>query len=410
VCSDLQVMSLYAGLGLGLDNVNADDKAKEDHDDAAAAKKEGAKKDAKSAAKWNVNLQMMAPHLQRKRAADVAAKAAALRAKAKAKSTAGNSTAGKSGVKKTTVIKKVVEAMEASGPAAEPFIQLPAAQLEVKDEYVPSKPNDYEMWKQIFEMEEQVAEAEGQRKRGEEPRRKGGAAIAPPPSVMGEVVAAPPLNPLAGAQAEFHRGNYSGGGAAEEPPGEPEFEDPFANLPVTGYMAAGDAGPSDGIGATQPSTAAQPQAGAPLSMSGDEAWAARARKSGRAGAPPPPMPADASQASSHTAGQSGPVLYRQVPSQMVSAVCSTPSRTVLLKNMVGPGEVDDELEAETAEECSRFGAVVRTRVKELRGVPANEAVQILVQFERQEAATKAISAMNGRYFGGRVVAADYYNP
>lgn len=34
------------------------------------------------------------------------------------------------------------------------------------------------------------------------------------------------------------------------------------------------------------------------------------------------------------------------------------SRVLLLKNMVGPGEVDDELEGETASECGKYGEVV----------------------------------------------------
>lgn len=34
------------------------------------------------------------------------------------------------------------------------------------------------------------------------------------------------------------------------------------------------------------------------------------------------------------------------------------SKILLLKNMVGPGEVDDDLESETASECAKYGEVV----------------------------------------------------
>jgi splicing factor 45 len=37
---------------------------------------------------------------------------------------------------------------------------------------------------------------------------------------------------------------------------------------------------------------------------------------------------------------------------------SEQSKVLLLKNMVGPGEVDDDLESETASECSKYGEVI----------------------------------------------------
>jgi len=36
-----------------------------------------------------------------------------------------------------------------------------------------------------------------------------------------------------------------------------------------------------------------------------------------------------------------------------------------VQNMVGPGEVDDELEAETAEECSKYGKVLKCLIFEV---------------------------------------------
>jgi splicing factor 45 len=49
-----------------------------------------------------------------------------------------------------------------------------------------------------------------------------------------------------------------------------------------------------------------------------------------------------------------------------SAYAGTPTRVLLLRNMVGPGEVDDDLEEEVAEECTKYGEVVRVMIFEVR--------------------------------------------
>jgi len=67
--------------------------------------------------------------------------------------------------------------------------------------------------------------------------------------------------------------------------------------------------------------------------------------------------------------------------------------------MVGPGEVDGELESETANECEKFGRVIKCRIHEEKSppTPPNKAVRIFVQFADFEAATKALEKMNGRF-------------
>ncbi|XP_029635143.1 splicing factor 45 [Octopus sinensis] len=86
-----------------------------------------------------------------------------------------------------------------------------------------------------------------------------------------------------------------------------------------------------------------------------------------------------------------------------------PSKVILLRNMVGSGEVDDDLEPETAEECAKYGKVVKCLIFEIPGCDDEEAVRIFVEFERVESAIKAVVDLNGRYFGGRVVKASFYN-
>lgn len=90
---------------------------------------------------------------------------------------------------------------------------------------------------------------------------------------------------------------------------------------------------------------------------------------------------------------------------------SPPTRVLLLRNMVGPGEVDDELEDEVASECAKYGKVNRVLIFEITepNFPADEAVRIFVQFERSEETTKAIIDLDGRFFGGRVVRASFYD-
>jgi len=67
--------------------------------------------------------------------------------------------------------------------------------------------------------------------------------------------------------------------------------------------------------------------------------------------------------------------------------------TTLLQNMVGPGEVDDDLEPEVKDECNtKYGEVVQVVIFEQPNVPSDEAVRIFVEFRRIE------SAIKGEYF------------
>lgn len=86
-----------------------------------------------------------------------------------------------------------------------------------------------------------------------------------------------------------------------------------------------------------------------------------------------------------------------------------PSKVILLRNMVGPGEVDKDLEPETAEECTKYGKVIKCVIFEIPHGDDEEAVRIFVEFERVDSAIKAIIDLNGRYFGGRIVKACFYN-
>uniref|UniRef100_A0A023ETZ2 Splicing factor 45 n=1 Tax=Aedes albopictus TaxID=7160 RepID=A0A023ETZ2_AEDAL len=94
----------------------------------------------------------------------------------------------------------------------------------------------------------------------------------------------------------------------------------------------------------------------------------------------------------------------------ITEIMKSPSKVVLLRNMVGPGDVDDELEPEVKDECNtKYGDVVTVVIHEMPKVVPEETVRIFVEFKRMESAIKAVVDLNGRFFGGRQVRAGFYN-
>jgi len=98
------------------------------------------------------------------------------------------------------------------------------------------------------------------------------------------------------------------------------------------------------------------------------------------------------------------------PLQSITEIMKEQSKVVLLRNMVGPGEVDQDLEPEVKDECNtKYGDVNRVVIYEVPNVDHEEAVRIFVEFKRIESAIKAVVDLNGRFFGGRQVKAGFYS-
>jgi poly(U)-binding-splicing factor PUF60 len=88
------------------------------------------------------------------------------------------------------------------------------------------------------------------------------------------------------------------------------------------------------------------------------------------------------------------------------------SRVVVLRNMVGVEDIDDELESEVTDECGRFGAVNRVIIYQERQSEDEDAeilVKIYVEFSAPSEAILSRDALNGRFFGGRIVKAELYD-
>ncbi|KAL4605027.1 poly(U)-binding-splicing factor PUF60-like [Arapaima gigas] len=88
------------------------------------------------------------------------------------------------------------------------------------------------------------------------------------------------------------------------------------------------------------------------------------------------------------------------------------STVMVLRNMVGPEDIDDDLEGEVTEECGKFGAVNRVIIyqeKQGEEEDAEVIVKIFVEFSAAAEMNKAIQALNNRWFAGRKVVAEVYD-
>ncbi|CAH8450522.1 unnamed protein product [Schistosoma haematobium] len=83
---------------------------------------------------------------------------------------------------------------------------------------------------------------------------------------------------------------------------------------------------------------------------------------------------------------------------------------LILRNMVGPEDCDDELEGEVAGECSKYGSVEKVLIHQGSAHETNEEfVNIFVVFSDPCSVHNAANALNKRYFAGRQITAEPYD-
>jgi len=88
------------------------------------------------------------------------------------------------------------------------------------------------------------------------------------------------------------------------------------------------------------------------------------------------------------------------------------SKVLCLKNMVGSEEVDEQLQEEIEEECSKYGDVENVIIYQERQSEEEDAeilVKIFVEFGHPSHAKKGRDSLHGRFFGGRTVVAQVYD-
>jgi len=88
------------------------------------------------------------------------------------------------------------------------------------------------------------------------------------------------------------------------------------------------------------------------------------------------------------------------------------SVVLLLRNMVGPEDVDEDLQRDIEEECAKYGKVVQVIIYQERQSEAADAeinVKVFVEFETYEEVKKGKEALNGRFFSGRKIHASVYD-
>ncbi|XP_028391062.1 poly(U)-binding-splicing factor PUF60-like isoform X2 [Dendronephthya gigantea] len=88
------------------------------------------------------------------------------------------------------------------------------------------------------------------------------------------------------------------------------------------------------------------------------------------------------------------------------------STIMVLRNMVEIDDVDEELENEVTDECSKFGNVTRVVIYQEKQGEEDDApviVKIFVKFSTVPEVEVAVSNLNGRWFGGKTIRAEIYD-
>ncbi|KAH8358192.1 hypothetical protein KR084_007447 [Drosophila pseudotakahashii] len=112
----------------------------------------------------------------------------------------------------------------------------------------------------------------------------------------------------------------------------------------------------------------------------------------------------------------GGVPVVQVPGVSTLLATGSPTEVLCLLNMVLPEELLDEEEFEDIRtdiksECTKYGEVRSIKIPRPIGLtPQRGCGKVFVQFESVEDCQKALKALSGRKFSGRIVMTSFYDP
>jgi len=108
----------------------------------------------------------------------------------------------------------------------------------------------------------------------------------------------------------------------------------------------------------------------------------------------------------------GKSARQMVMQRLMGSRTKSESVVLLLKNMVAPEDVDEELQEEIEEECNKYGKVENVIIYQERQSDEADAeiqVKIFVEFSKHEDVKQAKASLDGRFFGGRTVSAKVYD-
>jgi splicing factor 45 len=264
-----------------------------------------------------------------------------------------------------------------------------SASFDVEDPYEPSRPNDYlayceerleqkrlaklaeENNRKLIEIEQARAQLERERQdaveKGDVQRlsamgagRGRGRGLSNLPAWMTQ---GQPQPQLAEAPGSIPEGPSVGGQFDDTMPQSVNGNVAARIMSKMGYQEGEGLG-KDGLGITQPIEHRKVGAGGQIVMSDED------RQRYMAKSIPTPVGGSAQQPQ---------------PGRKRQGLFSNPSCVVLLKNMVGPNEVDDMLADETKAECLKYGPINTCVVFEVKeqDCPPEECVRTFIAFEKQ---------------------------
>lgn len=108
----------------------------------------------------------------------------------------------------------------------------------------------------------------------------------------------------------------------------------------------------------------------------------------------------------------GKTARQMVMQRLMGARERVESGVLLLRNMVGPEDVDEELQEEIQQECGKYGKVENVIIYQEKQDDSDEAevrVKIFVEFSDSIETKKAKNSLDGRFFGGRTISAHIYD-